>query len=784
MRRNLIKDTMSDKQTILVVDDTPENIDILAGILKEFYRVKVALNGEKALKVAISSTPPDLILLDVMMPEMDGYEVCRQLKENDITKNIPVIFVTAKSEIEDETKGFACGAVDYITKPISPPIVIARVKTQFALRNTQSELEMARDKAEEATRAKSDFLAKMSHEIRTPLNGLVANLEFLKISQINADQRECVDSAQFCSDTLLGIIGDILDLSKIEADKLELEMRPVSLHGVIDEVIAMMRHRSEGKNLHLNAFIDPTLPTTILTDSLRLRQVLINLIGNSIKFTEEGGIHLQVLYTKDEQGVSWINCKVIDSGAGFAQDKAQQLFEAFSQEDSSTTRVYGGTGLGLTICKRIVEMMGGWICCAGIPGYGATFEFSAPFEIVEDAPALETSDLNEYKILIIDDDSELTKVAVSKFELSGAQIVQSDSLDLGDEDEINSIVVVTNNLDEHQWNKESSIFRKLPKILISETSDQKWIHQAIKSGFHYFFCDDFDWNKVFYLIRNFTKTEDIEETSLGVDIASLTQEIHNKNILYPVLVVDDFPMNRQVAKKQLAAFGLECQLAENGQEALELATKNSYSLILTDCSMPVMNGFEFTRSYREWEKDNNRRVPIIAMTANALKGDDDKCFAAGMDDYVSKPVTLEQLAGKLIDNLGIEMSSVEIQKDSPGIVNNPPVDLKYLEQILGESDPEGLFEMLGYFLEEFEPIMDSLQDVINQEDREQTRDISHKAKGAAGNASAKPLSEIMKDIQLAALEEPWDMILASWNNAQHEYTKVKEFILNKGQTNG
>ncbi len=772
-------DAAREKQTILVVDDTPENIDILAGILKEFYQVKVALNGEKALKLAISPNPPDLILLDVMMPEMDGYEVCHRLKENDITKNIPVIFVTAKSEIEDETKGFACGAVDYITKPISPPIVIARVKTQFALRNTQSELEMARDKAEEATRAKSDFLAKMSHEIRTPLNGLVANLEFLKLSKINTDQRECVDSAQFCADTLLGIIGDILDLSKIEADKLELEMRPVSLHGVINEVIAMMRHRTEAKNLNLNAFIDPTLPTTILTDSLRFRQVLINLIGNSIKFTEEGGIHLQVLYTKDEKGESWINCKVIDSGAGFAQEKAQQLFEAFSQEDSSTSRVYGGTGLGLTICKRIVEMMGGWICCAGLPGYGAAFEFSAPFEIVEDAPEIRTSDLNEYKILLIDDQSELSSVAKRKFESTSAQIVQLDSIDSGDDEDISCLVVVTNNLDDNNWNEDKRFSSKIPRILISETSNKKWIHQAIKSGFDYFFCDNFDWNLVFYVISNITKTESIEETPLAVDIASLTQDIQNKNIKHPVLVVDDFPMNRQVAKKQLAAFGLECQLAENGREALELATRNSYSLILTDCSMPIMNGFEFTRAYRDWEKENNQRVPIIAMTANALKGDDEKCFAAGMDDYVSKPVTLEQLAGKLIDNLGIERSPVEIQQDTPSIAAEPPVDLKYLEQILGESDPEGLFEMLGYFLEEFEPIMESLQDVINQKDRDQTRDISHKAKGAAGNASAKQLSEIMKDIQLAALEEPWDVILASWDKAQHEYQKVREFILNK-----
>ncbi len=774
----------SERQTILVVDDTPENIDILAGILKTDYRVKVSLTGEKALKIANASPPPDLILLDVMMPEMDGYEVCRRLKDNKATRNIPVIFVTAKSEVEDETKGFSLGAVDYITKPISPPVVLARVKTHLELRNTQVELEIAREKAEDATRAKSDFLAKMSHEIRTPLNGLVANLEFLTISNITNEQHEYVQSAQFCADALLGIIGDILDLSKIEAEKLEIEKAPMSVRDVVKEVRSIMLYRAQEKELHLPVFVDPDTPKTIRGDALRLRQILMNLVGNSVKFTEKGGILISVKRENHQDGEPILRFMVADSGAGFSPEKAETLFEAFSQEDESTTRVYGGTGLGLTICKKLVEMMGGEIHCEGIPDIGATFEFWIPIEILEEAPQLDTEDLADKRVLIIDNGStcatEVTQV-LNNVGVSDLSTVAFANIDAegpsSSSDEYDSIIAVSAQPIEDDSLAKIAHLKAENKILVIEVADRTAANRAIRHGFGNVFSGTFQWNDLYSVLRQTTSSETIApQAGESTTVPALIQSVKDAAISTPVLVIDDYPMNRQVAQKQLTTFGIPCDMAENGRQGLEKATCGEYSLILCDCSMPEMDGFEFTQEYRMWEQENSRRVPVIAMTANALKGDSDKCFAAGMDDYLSKPVTLEQLANALIKWLGLEAKPLAQAAEIVSQEKNEPVDLGYLKEILGEGDEEVLFEMLGYFIEDYDGLMKELEGAIQQEDRKGVRDTAHKAKGGAGNAAAMTLSEIMKEIQLGALDAAWDEILAWMEKARTEYERVKMFI--------
>ncbi len=296
----------ANRKTILVVDDTPENLTVVVGLLKDCYRTRVATNGAKALALAGGDEPPDLILLDVMMPEMDGYEVCRRLKSDPATATIPVIFVSAKSDPEAEARGFEVGAVDYIHKPFSPPIIRARVKTHLDLRD-------AILAAERATQAKSAFLAMMSHEIRTPMNGVLGVIDLMGDTPLNDEQRGLLKVAGESGRSLLGVINEILDFSKIDAGRMNVERIPVPLGSVVDGVAATLRNVADAKDVALAYTVDPALPEWIVGDPVRLRQILFNLIGNGIKFTPAGG-RVTLAASADEGG--WLRLEVSDTGIG------------------------------------------------------------------------------------------------------------------------------------------------------------------------------------------------------------------------------------------------------------------------------------------------------------------------------------------------------------------------------------------------------------------------------------------------------------------------------------
>lgn len=356
--------------TVLVVDDTKSNITFLLQALRDDYRLSVALNGERALKF-VQSTPPDLILLDIMMPGMDGYEVCRRIKEDPETRDIPIIFLSAMNELESKTEGFKTGAVDYITKPFEILEVKARINTHLSLK-------LAREAAEASNKAKSDFLASMSHEIRTPMNAIIGMTELTLRGILSPDHRENLETVRDSSHHLLGIINDILDLSKIEAGKVELEQTDFDLREVLEFVMRTFNIQADKKGLFLNIDMDADIPQYLIGDPFRLRQVLFNLIGNAMKFTEKGGITIKTtLHDRDE---IMIGFAVSDTGIGIPKDKQDTIFENFSQADGSTTRKYGGTGLGLAICKQLVELMAGEIRVESEVGKGSIFSFTAVFK--------------------------------------------------------------------------------------------------------------------------------------------------------------------------------------------------------------------------------------------------------------------------------------------------------------------------------------------------------------------------------------------------------------------
>jgi len=429
------------QSNILVVDDNPNNLRLIMGMLKNMnFNVRPAKDGQTALNSA-RSNPPDLILLDILMPGIDGYETCRQMKADERLKDIPVIFISALTAPVDKVKAFDAGGVDYLNKPFNKDEFLARVTTHLSLRNMQKaleeknselllakiEAEKSRKIAESANKAKSTFLANMSHEIRTPMNAIIGMTELTLIKYSDDDLRDNLLTVKDSATYLLDIINDILDISKIEAGRIELEIVDFDIFNIIQSVIRTFTVHTKKNNLYLNFEKDEKTSGLVKGDPVRLRQVLVNLIGNAIKFTQEGGVTVRISGTEDSNQKIKFNIAVIDTGIGIPENKLHSIFDSFSQADKSTTRKYGGSGLGLAISKQLVELMGGRILVKSKLEVGTTFELTLSFErgnkqITEDDSSkheetviqkseASTSQGSRKRILIVDDNPENIKVA-------------------------------------------------------------------------------------------------------------------------------------------------------------------------------------------------------------------------------------------------------------------------------------------------------------------------------------------------------------------------------------
>ncbi len=544
-------------------------------------------------------------------------------------------------------------------------------------RRLQSELTAAKQAAEQATLAKGEFLATMSHEVRTPLNGIIPMLDLLQSSKLALDQREMLNTALQSARQLLRIVDDILDYSKLEANALQLENVSMNLRELLDSVIRLLERQAQAKGLRLSLHIDPEVKAAFRGDPLRIRQIISNLISNALKFTERGSITVNVSRLRETRTHHQLRFEVRDTGVGISPEAASKLFNAFSQADASTTRVYGGTGLGLAICKRIVDLMGGRIGVESELGKGSVFWFEIPMLKAASEIDGPRTGLQSARALVLTSDSAMQRRLTSSMSNAG----------------MNPVFVETTQDALNQLRSSAASPTRGFDVLIVDLSSIR--HTVVALHRNLANMDGVERLRVLFLEGGDPVPADVRalpnavvvprsladgdlrpkltemlageaisavgrDSRAAVSIAPAQPQLAMQSeatdgppiaplpIKGKLLLVEDNPVNLLVAQRLISLTGMQCDTAENGEQALEKLHRGNYDIVLMDCQMPVMDGYTATRAWRVHEADNQLQpMPIIAMTANAMAGDRQKCLDAGMDDYLSKPVAREHLENTL-----------------------------------------------------------------------------------------------------------------------------------------
>ena len=651
------------------------------------------------------------------------------------------------------------------------------------------ELKGARDRAEAASRSKSEFLARMSHEIRTPMNGVLGMTELLGGTRLDRRQQQYAETIRHSAEGLLKIINDILDFSKIEAGKLELDDAPFDVEQVVEEAAELLAEAAHAKGLELICQVQPDLRVACTGDGMRLRQVLINLLGNAVKFTERGQVILRVTEPAGgEPGRPLLRFEVEDTGIGIPPESQAAVFDSFAQVDGSTTRRYGGTGLGLAISKQLVELMGGQIELLSTPGQGSTFGFTVPLaRQVRAVSELKPESLTGSHILIVDDN--LTNRQILREHLqrwraevaeagSGAQALAQINA-AADRGEAFDLVVLDHQMpgmsgmDVLKAVRASPTLRDLRVVLLSSVArtddDTEWRLLRVEA------CLTKPVRRAHLYTALSRVLADRPSDTQMVRALKLEAATSADRLGLRVLLVEDNPVNQEVARGMLEQLGCEVTLAVDGEQGATAFEGGQFDVVLMDCHMPRLDGYGATARIRAYEKAVDwARTPVIALTANALAGDRDKCLEAGMDEYLSKPFTQEQLR-RALETLGRRpaepVAAPVAAPGAPGGVLDPRA-LEQIRALQQPGAPDLVNKVIALYLDSASKLTEQISSAVDAGDPDGMRLAAHALKSSSGNVGATGLVEISRQLEALGRAQQLDDARLLVGRMADEYQRV------------